>query len=502
MEDEGWGEVRPWGWLQIRKTCRIFMVEKLRSGVASGRGGNRRMSMIMKTLKDSERSVSGPVATRQITMLCDKMKPEWEQKVSFPEWSEILALEALDAQARARFERAITAYLGHCRFCRKWATIAGAKQYLDEGIATGTCVQVDRDALHWFFVTARRRCAEGNFAVAAHPIEVDAPRPTAIPADTPEWEARLISEIRLRGFEWRTEQTYRGWLKRFGVRIDPTLPDKAGVKEVRDFLTDLAVQRQVAVSTQRQALNALVFYFRDVLHRDLGDFGDFQRARRGPKYPVVLSRPEVKRLIAQLDGTWQLMAQVQYGSGLRISELVQLRVQSLDLDRNRVLVFGGKGNKDRATVLAKKVVPKLRAHLDRLRGLFAEDCGNNAPAVWLPRGLERKFSRAGKEWQWQWVFPMAEWSRDRQTGILRRHHVIDRTFQRVIKAAAGRAQIDKLVTPHVLRHSFATHMLESGADIRTVQQFLGHARVETTMIYLHVMSCPGMGAPSPLDDEE
>ena len=310
---------------------------------------------------------------------------------------------------------------------------------------------------------------------------------------------RLIRKIRLRGFLWNTEQTYRGWMKRFAVRIAPMTPDQAGPAEVRDYLTDLAVQQQVAASTQRQALNALVFYFREVVQRDLGDLGEYSRARRGPLIPVVLSRAELDRFFAQLIGTWLLMAQLQYGSGLRITELVELRVQSLDLDRHRVLIFGGKGNKDRATVLAKKLVPKLRDHLDRLRGLFAQDRENNAPAVWLPRGLERKFSAAGAQWQWQWLFPMAEWSLDRQTGIIRRHHVLDGTFQRVIKTAALTARIDKRVTPHVLRHCFATHMLESGVDIRTLQELLGHANLETTQIYTHIMSCPGVGAPSPLD---
>jgi integron integrase len=319
-----------------------------------------------------------------------------------------------------------------------------------------------------------------------------------IPPGTPSWEAELIRKIRLRGFLWNTEQIYRSWMNRFASSVAPATPPEAGSAEVRDFLTALAV-RQVAASTQRQALNALVFYFREVVGRDLGDLGDYRRARRGPRIPVVLSRIEIDRLFAQLQGTWLLMAQLQYGSGLRITELVELRVQSLDLDRHRVLIFGGKGDKDRATVLAKQLVPKLRDHLDRLRGLFANDRKNNAPAVWLPRGLERKFGAAGAQWQWQWLFPMADWSRDRQTGIVRRHHVLDGTFQRVIKEAADRAGIDKRVTPHVLRHCFATHMLEAGVDIRTVQDLLGHANVETTQIYTHVMACPGIGVPSPLD---
>jgi site-specific recombinase XerD len=168
-----------------------------------------------------------------------------------------------------------------------------------------------------------------------------------IPPGTPQWEADLIRKIRLRGFLWNTEQIYRSWMNRFAARIAPTLPDQAGSEEVRDFLSDLAVQQQVAASTQRQALNALVFYFREVVQRDLGDLGEYRRARRGSRIPVVLSRAEIDRLFAQLQGTWLLMAQLQYGSGLRITELVELRVQSLDLDRHRVLIFGGKGNKDR-----------------------------------------------------------------------------------------------------------------------------------------------------------
>ena len=429
----------------------------------------------------------------------------WDQPVSFPEWGRLLELEPMEAHVRYRQRQAIIRYLRHCKTRQKAASIADAKRYLEEGVAAEELGQTDRDALHWFFTTARRRRSTVE-AKAAAPMpaegttsDVAPPTPLPIPPDTPPWEARMIRVMRQRGLLWNTEQIYRSWLRRFAEQVAPATPDSVGRDDVAAFLTDLAVRRPAAASTQRQALNALVFFFREVLQRDLGDLGEFQRARRGPKIPVVLSRGEVDRLLKQLDGTWRLMAELQYGSGLRITELVELRVQSLDLERNRVLIYGGKGNKDRATVLAKRLVPKLRDHFDRLRMLHKEDRAADLPGVWLPRGLERKYSVAGTEWLWQWVFPMKDISRDRQTGIIRRHHVLDGTFQRVIKTAAARANIDKRVTPHVLRHSFATHLLESGADIRTVQDLLGHAKVETTQIYLHCMSQPGLGAPSPLD---
>jgi len=449
------------------------------------------MNMIRETIGPK----SGVQTHATITTKTGETNPAWEEPVYFLEWHEILALEPLDALTRERFGKAIISYLRYCRDSHERASIAGAKRYLEAGRKLG---QLDRDALHWFFVAYRRR-READLQPRPRPVLVQPPTPMPIPPGTPSWEADLIRKIRLKGFLWNTEQIYRSWMNRFAAKVVPATPDETGPTEVRDFLSDLAVRQQVAASTQRQALNALVFYFREVVQRDLGDLGEYRRARRGPRIPVVLSRAEIDRLFAQLQSTWLLMAQLQYGSGLRITELVELRVQSLDLDRHRLLIFGGKGNKDRATVLAKQLVPKLRDHLDRLRGLFANDRKSNALAVWLPRGLERKFPAAGTQWQWQWLFPMAEWSQDRQTGIIRRHHVLDGTFQRVIKEATERAGIDKRVTPHVLRHSFATHMLESGVDIRTVQDLLGHANVETTQIYTHVMACPGIGAPSPLD---
>jgi len=423
----------------------------------------------------------------------------WRQPVRFPGWKAVLDLEPLEPFARARYAREIIFYLAYCKGGHEPASIAGAKRYLESQQIAGPRQVTAREALRWFFLAARREHPDLGFRDDSGRIEVQPPTPMPIPPGTPDWEAELIRAMRLRGFLWNTEQIYHGWMTRFAARIAPALPLRAGPDEVREFLSDLAVRQQVSASTQRQALNALVFYFHEVLRRDLGDLGDFRRARRGPSIPVVLSRDEIRRLFGQLHDTPLLMAQLQYGSGLRVTELVELRVKSLDLDRRRVLVFGGKGDKDRATVLAEPLVMPLRAHLDWLRKVFDDDRRDRAPAVWLPRGLERKFSAAGTEWPWQWLFPMTEWSRDRQTGILRRHHVLDGVYQRAIKVAAENAGIDKRVTPHVLRHSFATHLLEAGADIRTVQELLGHASVETTQIYTHVMQRPGIGVRSPLD---
>ncbi|HYP16993.1 MAG TPA: integron integrase, partial [Opitutus sp.] len=225
----------------------------------------------------------------------------------------------------------------------------------------------------------------------------------------------------------------------------------------------------------------------------------FQRAQPRRRMPTVLSREECQRLFAQLDGTSRLMAELAYGAGLRLMELLRLRVHHLDLARNQLVIHGGKGDKDRRTVLPEALRPSLEGQIARLRELYALDRSAGLPGVWLPEGLARKYERAGETWEWQWLFPSRELSTDPVTGIVRRHHVIDTTFQRLAKRAAHRAGINKRVTPHVLRHSFATHLLESGADIRTVQELLGHESVETTQIYTHVMQKPGLGVRSPLD---
>jgi integron integrase len=318
----------------------------------------------------------------------------------------------------------------------------------------------------------------------------------------PAWEQRLIRVLRERHYEWRTEQAYRMWGRRFdgwlGVPGNGVMA--AGESEMRDFLSELAVRQRVAVATQRQALNALVFLMREALGKPLADFSEFERARPGKRLPVVMSREECQRLLGVLEATPRLMAELMYGSGVRLLELLRLRVKDVDLERQQLVVRAGKGGRDRVTVLPKVLLERLQHHRERLRQLHAEDVAAGAPGVWLPEGLDRKHPNAGKSWEWQWFFPSRERSIDPQSGLQRRHHVSDAAFQNTIRKAARRAQLNKNVTPHVLRHSFATHLMEGGTDIRTVQDLLGHRDVATTQIYTHVMNRPGLGVRSPLDN--
>lgn len=338
--------------------------------------------------------------------------------------------------------------------------------------------------------------AEDGAIAARHRSEV--PPPAGDDLGGADWERELVRAARSAGFLWRTEQTYRAWGARFAAFLAPASPYRATGRDVADFLTALAVRQRASPSTQKQALNALVFLLREALHRDPGEI-DFTRARPKRRMPVVLSREECTRVFARLEGTARLMAELAYGAGLRLMELLRLRVQDVDLARGRLMVRGGKGDKDRVTVLPARLTGRLREHVERLRELFAKDRAAGLPGVWLPEGLGRKYRGAGEQWEWQWLFPSRETSVDPATKVRRRHHVVDTTFQATIKRAAAAAKIDKRVTPHVLRHSFATHLLESGTDIRTVQELLGHESVETTQIYTHVMQRPGLGVRSPLD---
>ena len=315
----------------------------------------------------------------------------------------------------------------------------------------------------------------------------------------PTWKKDFLTVVRRRHYSYRTEQSYLVWIERFARHFRGVEMRDQGAEQIKGFLDVLALNQRLSASSQRQALNALVFLYREVFGKELGDFSDFRRARAHAHMPVWLTAAEMGRLLAQLEGKWKLMAGVMYGGGLRLMELLRLRVKDLDLSQGIVTVRAGKGDKDRVTILAEASATLLQAHLANIRQLYDADRAAGVAGVWLPDGLSRKYPKAGEEWQWFWVWPDDHLSLDPRSGIQRRHHVSDRTFQEVIKSAAHSARLNKRVTPHVLRHSFATQQLEAGYDIRTVQELLGHKDVATTQIYTHVMKKPGLGVKSPLD---
>jgi integron integrase len=272
-----------------------------------------------------------------------------------------------------------------------------------------------------------------------------------------------------------------------------------GAAEVEGFLTSLAVDRKVSAATQNQALAALLFLYREVLGVELPWLEGITRAKAPEHVPVVLSRAEIDRLFSHIEGTHDLMGRLLYGTGMRLMECVRLRVKDVDFDRSEIAVRAGKGAKDRVTVLPASLAPYLREHLARVRVLWEEDRRDGRPAVEMPAALERKYPNAGRQWGWFWVFPARGLSRDPRSGVVRRHHAHEQALQRAIKRAVVAAGIAKPASTHTLRHSFATHLLEAGYDIRTVQELLGHRDVRTTMIYTHVLNRGGRGVVSPID---
>lgn len=299
-----------------------------------------------------------------------------------------------------------------------------------------------------------------------------------------------------------TERTYLFWLRRFYRFVNGQSPFNLDSNHVKNFLTHQAVDLRVAKSTQDQAFNALLFFYRHVLGKDLDDLREVVRSRSGRRLPVVLTKAEVFKLLDHLKGVYGLMAGMIYGGGLRLRECVKLRIKDIDLERNLITVIGAKGNKDRNTLLAHRIKPELIEYIEKDRRLFTQDRDNNLPGIWLPNALERKYPNAGKEWIWQWVFPADNLSTDPRTKIMRRHHIYPFTLQRHVKRATFAARITKCVTVHTPRHFFATHLLEDGYDIRTIQELLGHANLQTTMIYTHVAAKNTLGVRSPLDRME
>lgn len=310
---------------------------------------------------------------------------------------------------------------------------------------------------------------------------------------------QLRDKVRLKHYSLSTERQYLHWAKRFILFHGKRHPRDLGPQEVESFLTHLAVDGHVSASTQNQALSALLFLYREVLEQDLPWLQDVVRAKRPARLPVVLTQTEVAAVLERMQGVHGLMAQLLYGTGMRLMEVVRLRVKDVDFERAEVLVRDGKGGKDRVTMLPRKLAYPLQEHLVWRRRLFEDDTAKGMAGVFLPDALERKYPNAGKEWGWQYIFPSGSYSVDPRSGVERRHHMDEKLLQRAMKKAVQAADMAKPATPHTLRHSFATHLLQSGYDIRTVQELLGHADVATTMIYTHVLNQGGRGVLSPLD---
>ena len=332
------------------------------------------------------------------------------------------------------------------------------------------------------------------------------PAPAAAePTQQPKLLERMRIHLRTRHYSIRTEQAYIDWARRFILFHGKRHPQDMGAIEVEAFLSHLAVDRQVSASTQNQAKAALLYLYKQVLGADLPWLDEVVQAKRPQRLPVVLTPSEVRQLLLHVEGTAGLVAQLLYGTGMRLLEALRLRVKDVEFARREVLVREGKGNKDRVTVLPENLMAPLQAQLHKARALHQKDLDAGQGRVYLPHALAVKYPEADRSWAWQYVFPSPVRAMDprpdARTGqpMERRHHVYPESVQRGVREAARRAGIDKPVSPHVLRHSFATHLLQAGYDIRTVQELLGHADVSTTMIYTHVLNKGGRGVLSPLD---
>ena len=315
---------------------------------------------------------------------------------------------------------------------------------------------------------------------------------------------RVRDVIRAKHYSLRTEEAYTQWIKRF-ILFHKTKagafrhPKEMGAAEIEEYLTYLAVDRNVASSTQNQALSALLFLYQNVIKKDLEHSIDAVRAKKPKRLPTVLTKEEAQQVLNATSGTCQLITRLLYGSGLRLMECLRLRVKDLDFAQHQIVVRDGKGAKDRVTVLPESLTSPLRKHLRHVSMVHQQDLDNGYGAVYLPTALERKYPNANREWIWQYVFPSSTLSKDPRSGVTRRHHLHESTVQRAVRNAAKLARINKHVTPHVFRHSFATHLLKDGYDIRTVQELLGHKNVKTTMVYTHVLNRGGLAVRSPLD---
>lgn len=310
---------------------------------------------------------------------------------------------------------------------------------------------------------------------------------------------QVRDRIRARHYSLRTEKTYVQWVRRYVRFCGMRHPRELGAVDVESFLTHLAVTAKVAANTQNQALAAILFLYKEVLESPLPWLGSIVRAKQPAHLPVVLTRDEVRHLLAQMTGTHWLIASLLYGTGMRVQECLHLRVKDLEFERGEIIVRDGKGSKDRVTVLPQLLVPQIQTHLDHVKALFEADRREGRPGVSLPYALRRKYPQAATAWGWQYVFPARTFCRDPYSGEFVRYHLHQQTMQRAIAVAVHASAITKPAGCHTLRHCFATHLLEDGYDIRTVQELLGHSDVKTTMIYTHVLNRGGRAVKSPLD---
>jgi integron integrase len=433
-------------------------------------------------------------------------------EIRFEGWAEALARMDLPQREKASWEITLRWYLSFCRRSRAGVTVQSAREFIEwaqaEKRAQPWQVAGWKEAINWFFREAKKQPEK-----APHPPSFArelrrASGPLPIPQTAagrgerggiPGWKTAFLTVVRRRHYSYRTEQSYLVWLQRFARFCKSDDLQQCGPEDLKAFLDDLALDQRLSASSQRQALNAVVFLMREVFEKELGDFSDYRRAKVRTHAPSWLTAEEVTCLLKQLNPRWALLTCVAFGGGLRLMELLRLRVKDVDLEQAIITVRAGKGDKDRFTPLAQVMVEPLRAHLVGVRQLYEQDRQAGIAGVWLPEGLERKYPHGGEEWPWFWVWPDDHLSLDPRGGIQRRHHLSDRLFQMKIKEAATTAKLNKRVTPHVLRHSFASQALDGGMDIGVLKELLGHKSVETTMIYAHAMRKPGLGVKSPLD---
>jgi integron integrase len=311
---------------------------------------------------------------------------------------------------------------------------------------------------------------------------------------------RVRWHLRVKHYSLRTEQIYIDWIRRFILFHGKRHPETMGEEEIAAFLSHLAIDQHVAAATQNQAFSALLFLFQKVFDRKLNFIAGVERVRRPAKLPVVFTRNEARAVIAYLSDDYRLMTELLYGSGLRLMEVLRLRVKDVDFGYNQITVRDGKGMRERITLLPVQLKQSLRSQLERVKLIHLRDLARGGGAAYLPHGLRRKYPNAARDWRWQYVFPAAKPSIDPRSGETRRHHVGEKNLQNAVKQAVLAAGVAKAASCHTFRHSFATHLIESGYDIRTVQELLGHKDVSTTMIYTHVLNKPGLGVRSPLDE--